>query len=86
MPEISRFFGIVISMYFDEHNPPHFHAYYGKENVVIEIASLRISDGVIPSRALGLIIEWAYKHQEELMHNWELAKNGKPVLKIEPLG
>jgi hypothetical protein len=48
-------------------------------------SELRISDGVIPSRALGLIIEWAYKHQEELMHNWELAKNGKPVLKIEPL-
>jgi hypothetical protein len=46
---------------------------------------LRISDGVIPSRALGIIIEWAHKHQEDLMHNWELAKNGTPVLKIEPL-
>ncbi len=85
MPEISRFFGIIIAMFWDEHNPPHFHAYYGKENVVIEIPSLRIIDGSIPSRALGLVIEWAFKHQEELMHNWEAARNSRPLSKIEPL-
>jgi hypothetical protein len=85
LPEISRFFGIIISMYFDEHNPPHFHAYYGKDNVVIEITSFRIIEGGIPSRALGLVIEWAYRYQEELRHNWELGRQGKPLSKIEPL-
>ena len=59
MPEISRFFGIVITMYYDEHNPPHFHARYGSAKVAIEITSLRILAGKLPSRALGLIIEWA---------------------------
>jgi hypothetical protein len=72
-------------MYFDEHNPPHFHAYYGKDNVVIEISSLRIVEGSIPSRALGLVIEWAYQHQNELTHKWEAARQNRPLSKIEPL-
>ena len=85
MPEVSRFFGIIIAMFYDEHNPPHFHARYGKQKVAIEIDTLRILDGKIPHRALGLVIEWASQHQEELLQNWELARNEKPLEKITPL-
>lgn len=85
MPEISRFFGIIISMYFDEHNPPHFHARYGKDYVAIEIKSLQVIEGKLPPRVLGLIMEWAFQHQEDLLNNWELARNEKPLLKIKPL-
>jgi len=85
MPEISRFYGIIILMYFDEHNPPHFHARYGSEKVAIEVASLRVLEGRLPSRALGLVIEWASQHQEELMMNWEALRNDRPPKKIQPL-
>ena len=85
MPEISRFFGIIVAMFFDDHNPPHFHARYGKDGVTIEIASLRVLEGQIPARALGLVIEWALQHQKELLQDWDLAKNNKPLKKIPPL-
>jgi len=85
MPEISRFFGIIISMYFDEHNPPHFHARYGKDYVAVEIKSLRIIEGRLPPRVLGLIMEWAFQHQKELLNNWELVRKEKPLSKIKPL-
>ena len=85
MPEICRFYGIIIAMFYDDHNPPHFHARYGKDWVVIEINSLRVLDGRFSSRALGLVIEWASQHQEELLKDWELAKNNQPLEKISPL-
>lgn len=85
MPEISRFFGIIILMYYDEHNPPHFHARYGSDKAAIEITSLRVLEGRLPSRALGLVVEWASQHQEELMMNWEAARNDRPPKKIPPL-
>ena len=85
MPEISRFFGIIITMFYDEHNPPHFHARYGSDKAAIEITSLRVLEGRLPSRALGLVIEWASQHQEELMMNWEAARNDRPPKKIPPL-
>jgi hypothetical protein len=85
MPEICRFYGIIIAMFYDDHNPPHFHARYGKDWVVIEINSLRVLDGRFSSRALGLVIEWASQHQEELIKDWELAKNNQPLEKISPL-
>jgi hypothetical protein len=85
MPEISRFYGIIIAMFFDDHNPPHFHARYGKERIAIEIHSLRILEGHIPPRALGIVIEWASQHQDELLSNWELAKSNQHPKKIEPL-
>ena len=85
MPEISRFFGIIILMYYDEHAPPHFHARYGSDKAAIEITSLRVLEGRLPSRALGLVIEWASQHQEELMMNWEAARNDRPPKKIPPL-
>lgn len=85
MPEICRFYGILIAMFYDDHNPPHFHARYAKDWAAIEINSLRVLDGRFPSRALGLVIEWASQHQEELLRDWELAKNNKPLEKIAPL-
>jgi len=85
MPEISRFYGIIIAMFFDDHNPPHFHARYGGEKVAIEIATLRILEGQLSPRALGLVIEWAAQHKNELLKNWELAKNNQTLKNIEPL-
>jgi hypothetical protein len=85
MPEISRFYGIIIAMYFEDHNPPHFHARYGKDGVVIEIRTLRVLEGQIPPRALGLVVEWASQHQEELLRNWEYASQTKPLGAIPPL-
>ena len=85
MPEISRFYGIIIAMFFDDHNPPHFHAHYGGEKIAIEIDSFRVLEGWIPPRALGLVIEWASQHKNELLNNWELAKNNQIPKKIDPL-
>lgn len=85
MPEISRFYGIIIAMFFADHNPPHFHARYAGDKVAIEIESLRIIEGTIPPRALGLVIEWASQHKDELMNNWELTKNNRTPNNIEPL-
>ena len=85
MPEISRFYGIIVAMFFCDHNPPHFHARYGGEKVAIEIETLRILEGNLPPRALGLVIEWASQHRNELMQNWALAKNNQSPVKIEPL-
>jgi phosphomannomutase len=85
MPEISRFYGIIIGMFYGDHNPPHFHARYGRERVAIEIRSLRVLEGGLPPRALGLVMEWASRNQAKLMDAWVLAKNDKPPKKIAPL-
>ncbi|MBI9084202.1 MAG: DUF4160 domain-containing protein [Desulfobacterales bacterium] len=85
MPEISRFYGIIIAMFYDDHNPPHFHARYGQYKISFEINTLRVLDGKFPPRALGLVVEWAALHQDELLQVWELAKNREPLMKIEPL-
>lgn len=85
MPEISRFFGIVIKMYFDEHPPPHFHAEYGEQEALIDIHTLAIISGQLSPRALGLVMEWAALHQAELRAVWEQARNMEPLGKIAPL-
>ena len=85
MPQISRFFGIIIAMYFDDHNPPHFHAKYGDFEALISIKDFSVIEGQIPSRALGMVIEWASLHQNELMVNWNNAIENKSLDKIEPL-
>jgi hypothetical protein len=85
MPEVSRFFGIIIAMFFDEHNPPHFHARYGSDRAAIEIRSLRILEGKLSPRVLGLVVEWASQHQDELLDNWEAARLNQPPRKISPL-
>jgi hypothetical protein len=83
MPEISRFLGIIICMYYDDHNPPHFHAKYRNYEITIEIKSGLIK-GNFPTRALNAVLEWHKLHQEELMADWELAINDQPLNKIEP--
>lgn len=85
MPEICRFYGIVIKMYFDDHNPPHFHADYGSFEAVVDIHNLAIIAGELPPRALGLVAEWASLHQVELRACWQRARSLEPVGKIEPL-
>ena len=71
MPEISRFLGIIISMYFDEHNPPHFHIRYNEFRASMAIKNLNITAGSIPAKVRGLVEEWAELHQDELLEMWE---------------
>jgi uncharacterized protein DUF4160 len=85
MPTISRFFGLTVRMYYDDHSPPHFHVYYGDYQAVIEIGSLRLRDGKLPPRGMALVLEWAAEHRDELMENWVLAENHKPLKTIQPL-
>ncbi|MBS3909006.1 MAG: DUF4160 domain-containing protein [Actinobacteria bacterium] len=84
MPEISRFLGIIIYMYYREHSPAHFHAEYGGYTVIVEIES-GVVQGKFPRRALSAVLEWYTVHKDELMNNWELALIRKPLNKIEPL-
>jgi hypothetical protein len=81
MPEISRFLGIVIMMYFDEHNPPHFHVRYNEFRAKMSIDTLNVVDGKLPARVRGLVEEWGELHQKELLDMW----NTKEFHKIEPL-
>ena len=77
MPEISRFLGIVITMYFNDHNPPHFHVRYDEFRATIGIEPIELQEGELPPRVLGLVIEWGEMHQTELMANWTtLAEQG----------
>lgn len=85
MPEICRFYGIVIRMFFNEHDPPHFHAAYGGNEALIEINTLAVFAGRLPPRALGLVTEWAAMHREELLSLWKNAKEMRVLHKIEPL-
>ncbi len=84
MPELSRFLGIVIYMYYRDHAPAHFHAEYGEYTITVEIES-GIVDGKFPRRALNAVLEWYVLHKEELIKDWELAINRKPLNKIQPL-
>ncbi|NQZ33988.1 MAG: DUF4160 domain-containing protein [Oceanospirillaceae bacterium] len=85
MPTISEFFGILIRMYYDDHNPPHFHVIYGEHEAQICINTLEILKGKLPKRVLAMVIEWAIEHRTELSADWQLAELHKPLCKIEPL-
>jgi hypothetical protein len=85
MPEISRFYGIAIRMYFDDHLPPHFHAEYGEHQALGHIDTLAVIAGTLPPRAIGLVMEWASLHQDELKGAWSRAKRLQSPGKIEPL-
>ncbi|MCJ7674999.1 MAG: DUF4160 domain-containing protein [Sedimentisphaerales bacterium] len=85
MPEICRFLGIVIAMYYREHQPPHFHAKYGDQTGVFSIEDLRLIEGSLPNRVISLVLEWAFEHRDELMKNWALTMAKKPLRKITPL-
>lgn len=84
MPEISRFLGIVISMFHREHERPHFHATYGEYKITVGIED-GIVRGRFPRRALTLVLEWYQAHREELQENWKSARLGKPLRRIAPL-
>jgi len=85
LPKISEFFGIAIYIYWREHPPPHFHARYAGDEVLISIDDLSVLEGSVSPRALGLIIEWATLHQNELLTAWADAEALRPLGKIEPL-
>ncbi len=85
MPQICRFLGIIITMFYDEHNPPHFHADYGAFSAEISIKDLTVLVGKLPPRVLGYVIEWASMHQIELLENWKRIEGGNKIEKISPL-
>lgn len=85
MPEISLFYGIRITMYWNDHNPPHFHAEYGNNKALVLIEEGIIIEGFLPKRQLKFVLAWAELHKDELMQNWELAKDNKPLNRINPL-
>ncbi len=81
MPEISSFLGIIISMYFDEHNPPHFHIQYNEYRASMDIQTFNLTAGTLPARVRGLVEEWAELHREELLRMWETTE----FHRIQPL-
>jgi Domain of unknown function (DUF4160) len=85
MPEISRFLGIIIYLYYNDHNPPHFHVEYGKYKATFSIDELSLIEGKLPPRVTSLVLEWAFLHREELKENWKLAKEKVPLNKIKGL-
>lgn len=85
MPTISIFYGILIKMLFDDHNPPHFHAEYGEYELVVTINPIKIIKGDAPKRVNSMILEWTALHQEELLQDWELCANMQTPFSIEPL-
>jgi len=85
MPEISRFLGISITMYFDDHNPPHFHVKYNNHRASISINDFKMMDGNLPPRILGLVMEWAGLYKKELMENWNMVQETGKYIKIDPL-
>ena len=82
MPEISTFGSIKITMYYDDHNPPHFHAEYGDKTAVVDIQKARVMRGALPAKQLKMVLGWTVMHQDELMENWELARRDQPLKKI----
>lgn len=85
MPIISAFFGIVIRMYYDDHNPPHMHAEYQGQKCVIDFRGNMLKGDIMSKAALRLIREWIDLHVDELSEDWEFARTGKEVKKIAPL-
>ncbi len=85
MPEISLFRGIRITMYYSDHNPPHFHAEYAGFKCLVDVCSGCVIKGALPARQLKLVLAWNELHRDELMQNWELAKSAQPLNAIAPL-
>ncbi len=85
MPTISVFYGIVIAMFFNDHDPPHFHARYAESHARVAIATGDLLDGDLPPRAVRLVKEWTELHRDELEEDWRLAQELQPLRPIEPL-
>ena len=84
MPEISLFYGIRVTMYYDDHNPPHFHVEYAGNKAIIDILNASVMRGALPNKQLKLVLAWCVLHQDELMQNWELSIAESPVV-ADPL-
>jgi hypothetical protein len=85
VPELSRFYGVVIALYYNDHAPPHFHARYGTSQAALAIRGLSVVEGWLPPRVLGLVVEWATQHRDELLANWVRASRQLPLVPIAPL-
>ena len=85
MPRLSEFYGIVIYMYFADHNPPHFHAIYAEHEALIRIDNGATIRGALPRNAVGLVEQWRALHHDELLANWTLAQEPAALSRIEPL-
>lgn len=85
MPTISTFYGIAIRMYYDDHAPAHFHAYYGGQAAQLAIDTLQVIEGGLPRRALAFVLEWAETHRDELRANWQRAEAHEALAAIAPL-
>jgi len=85
MPEVCRFLGIIITINYNDHTPPHFHVRYGGQRAIVGVQTLTVLQGRLSPRVLGLVMEWAALHQAELMSNWDLARQQAPLQSIQPL-
>ena len=85
MPEVSLFYGIRVTMYCDDHNPPHFHVEYAGHKALVDIMGCSIMKSTLPNRQLRLVLAWAEIHRDEPMQNWELAADARPLEPIAPL-
>ena len=85
MPELSRFYGIIIRMFYGDHSPPHFHAVYQNKAIQVNISTLEVIEGDLPRRARALVLEWAALHRAELRQAWDLASRNQAPSKIQPL-
>ncbi len=85
MPTISRFFGIVIAMYFDDHGPPHFHARHADGSAKVRIDTLEVIESTLARRQVRFVLAWAELHQDELFENWRRARVGETLQEVEPL-
>jgi hypothetical protein len=85
MPRIGRFLGITISMYYEDHPPPHFHVQYGEDSATMDIDTMRVTDGYLPPRVLGLVTEWGVRHRRELREDFDRVRNHEAPRLIDPL-
>ena len=85
MPEVSRFYGIVVQIFYSDHAPPHFHAKYAGKEILVSIRDMTVLEGRLPPRALGMVMEWAAINQAELLDAWNQAQQHESPGKIAPL-
>ena len=85
MPELSRFFGIIVAMFYNDHPPPHFHVRYGRQKAIVSIETLAVIEGSLSPRVQGLVNEWASLHRDELRQDWQRAERHEPLKPIAPL-
>jgi Domain of unknown function (DUF4160) len=85
MPQICRFYGLIVMMFGDDHNPPHFHVRYGEYEAIFIILTTELYAGYLPKQATRLVKEWGALHKSELMQNWQLLQDGKLAFPIAPL-